>query len=309
MVRILFLIVALSIPSLAQAQNKLDWKRFDWQRFDVDGRPAFVILPLENARTSPLPWVFYAPTFDKSLPNERDEGWMIKRFLDAGIAIAGIDVGESYGNPEGVAAFSTFYDHLTSGEWNFAQKASLLARSRGGLMLYNWASENPDKVVCIIGIYPVCDLESYPGLEKASAAYGMTPAELSASLNEYNPIARLRPLANANIPIFHIHGDADDVVPFEANTLTMSERYSELGGLMNYSVAFGQGHNMWRGFFQSESLVDFVIEYGNPQEWRRRERLRLAKRYSVIGCAALLALALLVVALKVLRATATQEGA
>jgi hypothetical protein len=29
---------------------------------------------------------------------------------------------------------------------------------------------------------------------------------------------------------------------------------------MHLEVAQGQGHNMWEGFFQSQPLVDFVIE-------------------------------------------------
>ena len=52
-----------------------------------------------------------------------------------------------------------------------AKQACLLSRSRGGLMLYSWAAENPDKVRCITGIYPVCNIASYPGLPRASGAF------------------------------------------------------------------------------------------------------------------------------------------
>ena len=90
MVRVLSLFLFLSIACQLSAQDK----KFNWQRFEVAGRPAFMILPDADKRRSPMPWVMYAPTFDKSLPNERSEGWMIGRFLDAGIAIAGVDVGE-----------------------------------------------------------------------------------------------------------------------------------------------------------------------------------------------------------------------
>jgi hypothetical protein len=48
----------------------------------------------------------------------------------------------------------------------------LLARSRGGLMLYNWAFEHPLSVACVEGIYPVCNLSSYPGIKNACGAYG-----------------------------------------------------------------------------------------------------------------------------------------
>ena len=77
-----------------------------------------------------------------------------------------------------------------------SDRACLLARSRGGLMLYNWAAEHPQAVACIAGVYPVCDLRSWPGLEKACGAYGMTAEQLRKVLRDHNPIDRLAPLAD-----------------------------------------------------------------------------------------------------------------
>jgi hypothetical protein len=37
-------------------------------------------------------------------------------------------------------------------------------------MLYNWACEHPESVACIAGIYPVCNLRSFPGLDRAGGA-------------------------------------------------------------------------------------------------------------------------------------------
>lgn len=220
-----------------------------------------MILPDADKRKTPMPWVMYAPTFDKQLPSEKDEGWMIDQFLEAGIAILGVDVGESYGNPEGRKVYSALYDHLTKSKHSFAPKATLLARSRGGLMLYNWAVENPDKVKCIAGIYPVCNIASYPGIRRAKDAYGMSEAELKAALSEHNPIERLAPLAKAGVEIFHIHGDVDKVVPLKANSQIVHDRYRKLGGQMELVVPKGQGHNMWQGFFHCEALVKFVLDH------------------------------------------------
>ncbi len=230
------------------------------QKFEVAGRPAFVIMPELVDLKKPVPWVWYAPTLP-GLPEAR-EHWMFKQFLAAGIAIAGVDVEESYGSPEGRKIYSALYKELVD-SWGFAPKAALLARSRGGLMLYSWACENPENVACIAGIYPVCDLRSYPGLEKASPAYGLTPAELEQKLDLYNPVARLAPLAKAKVPIFHIHGDVDATVPLEANSGAVAREYEKLGGSMVLDVPKGQGHNLWEGFFQSQALVDFVIASKN----------------------------------------------
>ena len=55
------------------------------------------VLPDEARRTKPQPWIFYAPT----LPSYPDaaERWMHEQFLAAGVAVAGVDVGEAYGSP------------------------------------------------------------------------------------------------------------------------------------------------------------------------------------------------------------------
>jgi alpha-L-rhamnosidase len=233
------------------------------QVFQVEGHTAFLILPKERLQGRPTPWVWYAPTLP-DLPGA-EERWMFERFLAAGIAIAGVDVGESYGSPRGRAIFSALHTELVRNR-GMAGRACLLARSRGGLMLYNWACENPEAVACIAGIYPVCNLTSYPGVAKACGAYDMTADELSAQLPRNNPLARLAPLAKAKVPIFHIHGDSDAVVPLKENSGELAKRYHELGGTMELVVPPGQGHNMWPGFFQCKELVQFVIKHATSKD-------------------------------------------
>jgi len=231
--------------------------------FEVDGRTAFVLLPAaENLHHNrPTPWVWYAPTLP-GLPEAREQ-WMFERFLEVGVAVAGVDVGESYGNPQGRAHFSAFYRELTERR-GFSRKPALLARSRGGLMLYNWAAEHPDCVSCIAGIYPVCNLRSWPGLDRACVAYGLTAAQLEEQLPLHNPIDRLAPLAKAGVPIFHIHGDSDDLVPLKDNSALLARRFRKLGGSMRLRIPPGQGHNVWDGFFRCRELVEFVIAHASP---------------------------------------------
>ena len=224
--------------------------------FDIQGRTAFLILPEKPRAGRPIPWVWYAPTLP-GLP-ATSEKWMFERFLKAGIAIAGVDVGESYGSPQGRAFYTALYDELVK-KRGMDSQACLLARSRGGLMLYCWAAENPRKVKCVAGIYPVCNIASYPGLNRASGAYGFTAEQFKAQLSRHNPIDRLAPLAQAKVPIFHIHGDQDRVVPLDANSGEVKKRYDQLGGKMMLEVVKGQGHNMWAGWFNNQELVDFIL--------------------------------------------------
>jgi alpha-beta hydrolase superfamily lysophospholipase len=230
--------------------------------FLVDGCPAFLIPPSQPVARKPTPWVWYAPTLP-GLPAD-SEKWMFERFTAAGIAIAGIDVGESYGSPQGRAKYTALYQTLVD-KRGLSPKPVLLGRSRGGLMLYAWACENPYKVGAIAGIYPVCDIASYPGIETAAKAYGLTAGELRSELQKHNPLDRLQPLAKAGVPLFAIHGDADRVVPLERNSGEMARRYAALGGKMDLVVPKGQGHNMWRGFFECQELVDFVIKHARAE--------------------------------------------
>jgi pimeloyl-ACP methyl ester carboxylesterase len=89
----------------------------------------------------------------------------------------------------------------------------------------------------------------------------MTEVQLAEKLAEHNPIDRLAPLAKAKVPVFHIHGDSDKVVPLDKNSGELKKRYDKLGGDMTLEVVKGQGHNLWSGWFHSQQLVDFVIAH------------------------------------------------
>lgn len=229
------------------------------ESFLIEGRPSFVLWPEEAKRQQPQPWILYGPTLP-AYPDEAEK-WMHERFLAAGVAVAGIDCGEAYGSPTGRKLFTALYDELTK-KRGFAARPCLLGRSRGGLWVSSWAIANADKVAGIAGIYPVYDLTTYPGLDKAAPAYGMSESQLRASLAEHNPIARIDVLAKAKVPVFIIHGDDDKVVPLEQNSAALVARYqaADAGNAVTLVVAKGQGHNFWQGFFQCQELVDFAIE-------------------------------------------------
>jgi len=233
-------------------------KHLPGESLEVAERPAFILLPPPELRTSPQPWVLYAPTMP-AYPDQH-EGWMHERFLAAGLAVAGIDAGEAYGSPQGQALMSALYDELTL-KRGFAPKPCLLGRSRGGLWVSSWAIAHPDRVAGIAGIYPVFDLRSYPGLETAAPAFGLKPRELEDNLARLNPIARIDVLAKARVPICIIHGDEDAVVPIEQNSSALAEAYrrAQAENAVQLIIAEGQGHNFWEGFFKCQPLVDFVI--------------------------------------------------
>lgn len=228
------------------------------ETFALEGRPAFRMTPEKApAATGPKPWIFYAPTLP-AYPDEA-ERWMHAQFLDAGVAVAGIDVGEAYGSPKAFPWFEALHRKMVAE--GYADKPVLLGRSRGGLWASSWAIAHPEWVAGIAGIYPVFDHSTYPGLEKAAPAYALTKAELEGRQEELNPIRRGSVLAAAKIPVFIIHGTEDTVVPLAANSGKLEEIYESAGAGDRIEVMRieGQGHNFWTGFFQCRELVDFAV--------------------------------------------------
>lgn len=239
-------------------------QQFGTERFDFAVREwrGFVLLPTAPAPAS-RPWVWYAPTFVNDtypLPKQL-HAWYSERLLAAGIHVAGVDVGESWGSPAGRAGFSAFHRACTE-RFGLADETILWPQSRGGLQCYNWAAERPECVRAIGGIYVLVNLA---GLRLADArlhaGYGMDEETFRAHLPAHNPLERLAPLAARRIPLFSIHGDCDAIVPLEENAGELTRRYRALGGPAELVVLPGLGHAEVPPFFTSQALLDFFLRH------------------------------------------------
>lgn len=226
----------------------------------LNGRHAFLMMP-ENRHgdkdsNAGHPWIFYGP----SLPRYPDkaESWMHQQFLNAGVAVAGIDVGEAYGSPHAFPHFEALYQEMVGR--GYSKKPALLGRSRGGLWVSSWAVAHPDRVAGIGGIYPVYDYTTYPGVKRATTAYGLSAEALLAKQDQLNPIRRAGKLAEAKVPVCIIHGTDDKVVPLQANSAELQRVYQQhdAGNLFTLIEVEGQGHSFWPGFFHCQELVDFL---------------------------------------------------
>lgn len=226
------------------------------ETFEVGGHNAFVHAAQKPAEGKP--WIWYAPTL-KSLSFAERKNYY-ESFAKVGISIAGFDLGEVRGSPASTAKFSLFYDAMV--KRGYSPNPILLGQSRGGMMTLAWAFRNPDKVRAWVGIYPVCNLTSWP-LKQSKAAtladFGMTEPELVAKLAEFNPIDKLQGLLANKVPMFAVHGDKDVVVPYDLNTKLLKERYEAGGGSIQVKVIPGKGHQVDPAFFECQELVGFVL--------------------------------------------------
>ncbi len=239
-----------------------DYHGYERHDFTVDGCNAIVVLPKTPA--SGNPWIWRAEFFDHH--PEVDLGLVAK-----GFHLVFIDVGNTFGCPKAMAHWDVFYDRLVK-EFGLSKKPVLEGLSRGGLYVYNWGEANPDKVSCIFGDNPVCDFKSWPGgkgkgpgspddWKKLLQNYGFV-SEAEALAYPKNPLNNLKSLADAKIPLIHIAGDADEVVPFEENTVILKERYEKLGGNMTLIVKKGFKHHP-HGLDDPTPVVNFIVEHAS----------------------------------------------
>ena len=225
--------------------------------FTVAGRTAFLFTPAAVSGQQPeaKPWILYFPFFP-----DKPTLWMHEQFTQAGVAVAGINTGESYGSPEALKAAEALHAEMV--RRGYSTKPALLGRSRGGLWASAWAIAHPELTAGVGGIYPVYDWRTFPGAAKAAPAYGLTPDELLARAGELCPIERIDVAAKAGIPFCIIHGDEDKMVPLGPNSAELKKRYEAAGKgeLVNLIIAKGQHHSFWEGYFRCQELVDFLIE-------------------------------------------------
>jgi len=249
-------------PPFAGARSSFhSYDRYD---FSYAGRPCIVVVPKRAAAGKP--WIWRARFFGHEPQTD-------VALLEQGFHVAYIDVADLFGSPQAVTLWDQFHAYLTQVH-GFAVKPALEGMSRGGLIIYNWAANNPDKVACIYADAPVCDFKSWPGGQgagpgshtdwtKCLQAYGMTEAQALAA--KCNPIDQLEPLAQAHIPLLHVVGDADEVVPVAENTAILERGYLALGGSIQVIHKPGIGHHP-HSLEDPAPIVEFVLAHTGQTE-------------------------------------------
>jgi pimeloyl-ACP methyl ester carboxylesterase len=257
---IVFLFAADSVTNAADWPGKSsEWKGFKRYDFVVDGRKSWVVTPKQAATGNP--WVWRARFFGH-------EPQADVALLNLGFHVCYCDVGGLFGSPKAVAHWDAFYELLTK-KHDLSKRPALEGMSRGGLIIYNWAAANPDRVACLYGDAPVCDFKSWPlgqGSGKGSpntwkaclAAYGMTHEQALAYAK--NPIDQLAFLSKAKVPILHVVGAVDKVVPVEENSAIIEKRYRALGGNIQVISKPGVGHHP-HALKDPKPIVDFIVKH------------------------------------------------
>ncbi|WP_225035248.1 alpha/beta hydrolase family protein [Winogradskyella sp. SM1960] len=234
------------------------FKDYKVEEFLFEGHNAKVVFP--NTKNSNNYWIWRArfwghePQVDKAL-------------LEKGFHVVYVDVGNLFGNDEAVSLWDSFYNYCVT-KYNLNSKVVLEGMSRGGLIIYNWASKNTDKVYAIYGDAPVCDIKSWPGglfngeghtksWENCLKAYNLDANSVKAYKD--NPVDNCVRIAKAKIPVIHVYGDADTVVPYEENTAIVAEKIKKAGGIIKIIRKKGVGHHP-HSLKDPTPIVEFILE-------------------------------------------------
>ncbi len=236
-----------------------EWNGYAKHELTIAGKSVTVVAPKTAA--AGRPWVWHGEFFGhKPAPDIA--------LLGKGFHIVYMKINDMLGCPDAVKLWNECYAELTA-KYGLSNKPSLVGLSRGGLYCYNWAIANPAKVSCIYADAPVCDFKSWPGGKgkgKGDAKnWALVPKlwglkdEAEALAYKGNPVDNLAPLAQNHVPLLHVFGDADDVVPWDENTGLIETRYKELGGSITLIRKPGVGHHP-HGLDDSTPIVEFIAK-------------------------------------------------
>ncbi len=236
------------------------WQGHQRHVFAVSGKNAWVVVPEKPATGRPWTWVMEFPT--AFLPRTG----VPQLLKDHGISHAHLSDFNRLGCEEQLKLMDEFYEMMI--RQGFAKKTVLIGLSRGGFMAYRWAARHPDRVDGIYGDAPVCDLKSWPGglgkgkgskadWEHAKKLYGWhTDEDAKAFRGNAVDDELLEILATHKIPLYHVVGDTDDVVPVAENTAIVEKKYQALGGTITV-VHHAAGHHP-HGLDDPTSTVAFI---------------------------------------------------
>jgi len=238
-----------------------EWNGYAKHELSIAGKSVTVVAPKTAAAGHP--WVWHGEFFGhKPAPDIA--------LLGKGFHIVYMKINDMLGCPDAVKLWNQCHTELTT-SYGLSTKPALVGLSRGGLYCYNWAIANPDKVSCIYADAPVCDFKSWPGGKGKGKGdprnWGFVlklwgfKDEAEALAYKGNPVDSLASLAKAGVPLLHVFGDADDVVPWDENTGLIESRYKALGGSITMIRKPGVGHHP-HGLEDSTPIVEFIESNG-----------------------------------------------
>lgn len=241
--------------------KKSSWKGFVRYDFDFQGRACRIVCPEKPAEGNPWVWNARFPDWHTEIDSI---------LLSSGFHVTYINTDEFNGSPEGVRIWDEYFRYLTD-SFRLENRVALEGISRGGLYVYNFAKKYPYRVNCIYAEAPVCDFKSWPGgfgkgkgsppdWQLILKAYGFRDLSEALSYKD-NPVDNLEMLAAEKVPVLHMIGLNDSIVPPDENSLVLIDRYIRLGGPATVVPCTKGRHDLVGHHFEIETpqlVADFI---------------------------------------------------
>ncbi|MFT5884273.1 MAG: sialidase-1 [Arcticibacterium sp.] len=264
----LFTLISHQVQAFNQNDSLSVWKGFQRLDFTFQERDAYIVSPKKPIAGNP--WIWRA-----RFPNWHTTADSI--LVAEGFHLVYVNTDNKFGSPEAMTIWDDFYLHVKN-TYKLHSKVALMGVSRGGLFIYNWAKRNPQRVSCIYAEAPVCDFKSWPGGfgkgEGSPKDWELLKKEYSFTSNkeakdyENIPLNNLDNLAKAKVPILHMIGLQDEIVPIEENSLPLINNYIKLGGIATAIPCTESPQELKGHHFEIETprtVADFIKYHATPK--------------------------------------------
>jgi len=251
------------------------WRAHTLYSFALDGHAVRVYVP--RTPHAQKPWL---------LLDAGEAGGVEAMLLEHGFHVVVAELPDPYGSPSALKVWDAVYAAMT-GQYGLHEKVALKGFGAGGLQAHLWASENVQKVACIVADCPVVDFKAW------LAGTGTTPAqpdkwqafmqaqgfksEDEALQSKRNPIDMTAPLAKEKTPLLHLSKHDDAERPYKDQTGAFQKVYvSEKGYYL--TVIMKPGDAPENGLEDPLAIANFILTNtldgackppaGLPESWR-----------------------------------------
>jgi len=240
-----------------QVEEETNFYGFPLAQFNFNGVACKLARPKKVA--AGMPWVLRARFWGHEPQSDI-------ALLERGFHVAYCDVSNLFGSREAVQRWNSFYDLMTKA--GLSEKVVLEGMSRGGLIIYNWAEQNADKVACIYADAPVLDGKSWPGgLKKAKGSpedwerfkkVNKLKNKRRIKVFKGDPIHNTKSIAKGGYPMLHVCGEIDEVVPIAENTIPFVKEIRQYGGTIETIYKPDIGHHP-HNLQNPTPIVNFIL--------------------------------------------------
>ncbi|MFO7973496.1 MAG: hypothetical protein R6V12_02540 [Candidatus Hydrogenedentota bacterium] len=234
------------------------WRGHGLHRLQIDNHPVQVYIP--QTPYVEKPWL---------LLDTGEAGDVEAVLLNRGFHVVVAELPDRYGSPAALEVWDAVYKAMTE-QYGLHNKVALKGFGAGGLQVHYWASENAEKVACLVADCPVVDFKAWlAGTGKTAAqpdrwqafmqAHGYESEE-DALESKRNPIEMTASLAKEKTPILHLSKYKDSEGPYKDQTAAFQKAYVDERGFY-MTVIMKPNEAPKKGLQDPLAIANFILTH------------------------------------------------